>query len=81
MVHPIYNALRDMLQEWSKQILHVHVRITGYLCDPEICAFWQQMAICGFYFMRMRGSTWGMAIFIVDIHYANYICAISVLFT
>ena len=26
----------------------------------------------------MRGSTWGMAIFTVDIHYANYICAISV---
>ena len=54
-------------------------RITGYLCDPEICAFWQQKK-SNWWILFMRGSTWGMAIFTVDIDYANYICAMSVLF-
>ena len=30
-------------------------RITGYLCDLEICAFWPKKEF-------MRGSTWGVAI-------------------
>ena len=27
----------------------MYYRITGYLCNSEICAFWPKKAICGFY--------------------------------
>ena len=47
--------------------------ITGYLYNPEICAFWQKMSICGFYLCVALHGVW--SIFTVDI---NYICAISV---
>ena len=48
--------------------LHVHTQvctltctytsmyhITGYLCNPEICAFWQKMAICIYLCMALHG--------------------------
>ena len=47
--------------------LQHNTRITGYLCDPEICGFRQKMAICGFYLCRAL-RTWGMAIFTVNIY-------------
>ena len=45
-----------------------------------ICIYATQKIVCfgNLWILFMRGSTWGMAIFTVDIHYANFICAISV---
>ena len=32
--------------------------ITGYLCDPEMCAFWRKMAFCGFYLCVALHGVW-----------------------
>ena len=46
-------------------------RTTSYLCDPEICVFWQKKPRLFVDFIY----AWGMAIFTIDIHvhYVNYI--------
>ena len=34
-------------------------RITGYLCDPEICAFWPRILnVCGFYLCTALHGVW-----------------------
>ena len=56
--------------------------ITGYLGNSEICAFRPKKAIlnvCGFFNAQLYMKC-GYPI-VDDINYANYICAISVLFT
>ena len=33
-------------------------RITGYLCDSEICAFWPKKAVCEFYLRVALHGVW-----------------------
>ena len=54
-------------------------RITGYLCDPEIYAFWPKKAILKCMLILFMRIYLYHIILRCNINYANYICAILVL--
>ena len=71
-LHVICTYIRIYTYKLIKDI--VLYRITGYLCNPEICTVLEKKG--NLWIIFMRGSTWDMAVFTVDIHYANHICTI-----